>query len=323
MNDMRRQPDPQPDPQPRPEPRQHPQPGEPLAGPSQTVQGQPGPVNPEYHEHTIFDDPAEKVAQTPVDPVDPEPISEPTSDLPKEMQGARTGSRPATPAAIHRSLRTNKWVIIALLALALLAGLYFLGSRWLDRESGTSPSSGTATPAQTTGTGKSPGSSSGSGAGAGSASTQNGKYPAPSSDTLGIGQLRSVSCLSQTGPDATTTSRSFVDISGTSCVYKTGPTDETLVLNGKLTGRNTEGTGLSVTLNVNGRDCNGGEALSYARTYTPMYSNCTFVVPANSNVTIKWRFLSPFGGTAAVLRSSRNIAPSVTGVALPNTSDQP
>ncbi|MDZ4247837.1 MAG: hypothetical protein U1D32_00985, partial [Patescibacteria group bacterium] len=189
----------------------------------------------------------------------------------------------------------------------------------LDRESGTSPSSGTATPAQTTGAGKSPGSSSGSGSGADS--TQNGKYPAPSSDTLGIGQSRSVSCLSQTGPDATTTSRAFVDIPGTGCTYKTGSTAETLVLSGKLTGRNTEGTGMSVTLNVNGRDCNGGEALSYARTYTPLYSNCTFVVPADANVAIKWRFLSPFGGTAAVLRSSRNIAPSITGVALPNTTD--
>jgi hypothetical protein len=138
--------------------------------------------------------------------------------------------------------------------------------------------------------------------------------PSPS---VASNKSNSVSCISQTGPDATTASQTFVDIDGTQCTYRSGPTSETLILAGKLTGRNTEGTGMSVNINVNGKDCSGGESLNYARTYTPMFSNCVFVVPANSAVTIKWRFLSPFGGTASVLRSNKNIAPSVSGVAIP------
>lgn len=146
---------------------------------------------------------------------------------------------------------------------------------------------------------------------------------APESTQDRAGGTNFVSCLSQTGPDATTTSSSFVDIDGTQCTYHSGPTAETLILNGKLTGRNTEGTGMSVNIAVNGKECNGGETLNYARTYTPMFSNCVFVVPANSAVQIKWRFLSPFGGTAAVLRSNKNIAPSITGVAIPKTDSSP
>lgn len=131
-----------------------------------------------------------------------------------------------------------------------------------------------------------------------------------------------ISCLSQTGPDLTTQSQSFVDMEGTECTYKTGPTEETLVLSGKLSGRNTEGTGMSATISVNGKDCNGGESLNYARTYTPMLSNCVFVVPANSTAAIKWRFLSPFGGTAAVLRSNKNIAPFISGVGIPKADSR-
>ena len=265
MNDVRRQPDPRP--------------GEPLAGAPQHIQGQPGPVSPEYHEHTIFENPAAKVAQTSVDPI---------SDLPKEMPGSAD--------TIHRSLRTIKRVVVAILALALLAGLYFLGGRMLDDKPLT-PGSSDPTPTQ-----------------------QASDYPTPVGDAS---QARSVSCLSETGPDVTTTSRKFVGVAGTECIHRTGSTAETLILSGKLTGRNTEGTGMSVTINVNGKDCNGGETLSYARVYTPLYSNCTFVVPANSAVGIKWRFLSPFGGTAAVLRTSKNIAPSISGVAIPNVPNQP
>ena len=218
-----------------------------------------------------------------------QPVRTAPADLPRET--------PGSPAAIHRSLRTIKWIVAAILVLGLLTGLYLLGTRFLlPLGSPAAP----ATPAP--------------------ASNQT-DYPSPVGGSAG--QTRSISCLSETGPDATTTSRKFVDVPGTECIHKTGPTSETLVLNGKLTGRNTEGTGMSVTLSVNGKDCNGGEALSYARTYTPFYSNCTFIVPANSAVGIKWRFLSPFGGTAAVLRSSKNIAPSITGVALPDESDQP
>lgn len=208
--------------------------------------------------------------------------------------------QPDPSDAIHRTLRTIKWVVLAILLLAVIAGGYFVGSRLLER--------------QAAGPGDAP-SPSPSGAQT--------DYPSPA-DQGSNGQARSISCLSETGPDATTTSRKFTDIPGTECVHRTGPTRETLVLNGKLTGRNTEGTGMSVTLNVNDKDCNGGETLSYARTYTPLYANCTFVVPPNTSVGIKWRFLSPFGGTAAILRSSKNIAPSINGVALPDApSDQP
>ena len=80
----------------------------------------------------------------------------------------------------------------------------------------------------------------------------------PTGNQIGTGGPSAISCLSQTGPDVTTTSQSFVDMEGTECIYQTGPTEETLVLNGKLTGRNTEGTGMSVTLSVNGKECNGG-----------------------------------------------------------------
>lgn len=128
---------------------------------------------------------------------------------------------------------------------------------------------------------------------------------------------QTVSCTSQTGPDATTTSQQFVDIEGTNCSYRSSSLPETLLLSGKLTGRNTGGTGMSVTLNVNGKDCQGGEALNYSTTWVPMTSFCTFSVPANSAITIKWRFLSPFGGTASVLRSSANIAPYINGLGVP------
>lgn len=229
----------------------------------------------------------------------PEPVDVAPVDLSREEKP------PVHPAAspehandaIHRTLRTIKWVVLAILVLAIVAGAYFVGKPLLERR--TAPGQALS-PSPT--------------------SVEQSNYPAPAG---GSSQARSVSCLSETGPDVTTASRTFVDIAGTECVHRTGPTQETLILNGKLTGRNTEGTGMSVTLNVNGKDCNGGEALSYARTYTPMYSNCTFVVPANSSVGIKWRFLSPFGGTAAILRSSKNIAPSINGVALPKESDQP
>lgn len=143
-----------------------------------------------------------------------------------------------------------------------------------------------------------------------------------SNQSSGAGQTNPISCLSETGPDLTTTSQAFVDVEGTNCSYKSGPTQETLVLNGKLSGRNTEGTGMSVTISVNGKDCNGGEALNYSRTYTPMFSNCVYVVPANSSVAIKWRFLSPFGGNAAVIRSNKNIAPFISGVAIPKTDSR-
>jgi hypothetical protein len=129
----------------------------------------------------------------------------------------------------------------------------------------------------------------------------------------------SISCIGATGTDASTDSKTFTDVEGTECTYRTGELPETLVLNGKLTGRNTEGTGMSVTINVNGKVCAGGETLNYARTFTPMTSNCVFDVPANSSVAIKWQFLSPFGGSASVLRSSKNIAPSIVGTAIPKS----
>ena len=135
------------------------------------------------------------------------------------------------------------------------------------------------------------------------------------------GYAKSVSCIGTTGTDASTDSQSFQDVEGTECNYRTGDSAETLVLNGKLTGRNTEGTGMSATINVNGKVCAGGETLNYARTFTPMVSNCVFDVPANSSVAIRWQFLSPFGGSASVLRSSKNIAPSITGVAIPKTEE--
>lgn len=134
---------------------------------------------------------------------------------------------------------------------------------------------------------------------------------------LPVDRPNTISCLSQTGPDNTTESQQFVPVEGTDCTYRSGPSEETLVLSGKLTGRNVDGTGMSVTINVNGKDCNGGESLNYARNWTPMYSNCVFVVPANSAVLIRWRFLSPFGSSAAVLRSSKNIAPHISGVSVP------
>lgn len=143
-------------------------------------------------------------------------------------------------------------------------------------------------------------------------------FPQPDqSPGIGKDKTSTVSCTSETGPDATTTSQKFVDIEGTNCTYRSGPNPETLVLSGKLTGRNTDGTGMSVTINVNDKDCTGGETLNYSKNWTPMFSSCTFNVSANSVVKIKWRFLSPFSGTAAVLRSSTNIAPFITGVAVP------
>lgn len=258
MNDIRRQHPEHPE-HPEQHPEQHPEPEQ---------------------AHTVFDEPAEPApGSVASDAAVPEPVR-------------------ADRDPIHRTLRTIKWVVVAILVLAVVAGLYFVGSRLLERRGGPSE----APAPSPTGVGQT-------------------DYPSPSGGSPDV--ARSVSCLAETGPDATTTSRTFADVPGTECTHRTGSAPETLVLSGKLTARNTEGTGVSVTLNVNGKDCNGGEALSYARTYTPLYSNCTFVVPANSAVGIKWRFLSPFGGTAAVLRSSRNIAPSVNGVALPNASDQP
>jgi hypothetical protein len=229
----------------------------------------------------------------------PQHESAPPPPPPPDPRPQAAAPAPDPSDSLHGTLRTIKWGVIAILILAVVTGAYFLGKGLLGQEDGKPK----AVPS------------------AGPTSVEETDYPAPSGGDTG--QARSVSCLAETGPDATTTSRSFADVPGTECTHRTGPTKETLVLSGKLTGRNTEGTGMSVTLSVNGKDCNGGEALSYARTYTPLYSNCTFTVPANSAVGIKWRYLSPFGGTAAVLRSSRNIAPSINGVAIPNVSDQP
>ena len=186
--------------------------------------------------------------------------------------------------AIHGTLRTIKYVVITLLVVGVIS-LIALGGQFLTSDK---PSPETTPEA-------------GNGA----------------SVESSVAGPNSISCVGTTGPDATTTSQSFVNIEGTDCTYRSGPSPETLVISGKLTGRNTEGTGMSVTINVNGKDCTGGETLNYSRAYTPMVSNCTFDVPANSSVAIRWRFLSPFGGSAAVLRSSKNIAPSITGVAIP------
>lgn len=233
------------------------------------------------------------------DEVPPVDLAHPVADTPAPAaEPVPEPVPPAVPAGelspIHRSLRLITVALVVLAILGLLGAAY-VGLRLLEPKSGTQG-----------GTSSSSGGSSTS-------------YPAPAGQTS-TSQGNTVSCLSQTGPDATTTSQSFVDIEGTQCTYKSGPEDETLILNGKLTGRNTEGTGMSVTINVNGKDCNGGESLNYSRTYTPMLSTCSFDVKANSLVTIKWRFLSPFGGTAAVLRSSKNIAPSINGVAVPHSS---
>ena len=155
-------------------------------------------------------------------------------------------------------------------------------------------------------------------------STPRAEVDAPGSQSINQaegGYAKPVSCVGTTGTDASTDSQSFQDVEGTECNYRTGTTAETLVLNGKLTGRNTEGTGMSVTINVNGKVCAGGESLNYARTFTPMVSNCVFDVPPNSSVAIRWQFLSPFGGSASVLRSSRNIAPSITGIAIPKVEE--
>lgn len=225
---------------------------------------------------------------TPVDLAHPGAEKEmPQDSLPQEQ----------TTGDTHAMLRTIKRAVLLLLGLAVLAAAYF-AYQALKPQGGSQPQP----------------SSSGGGT----------AYPAPAADTgePGPGAGNTVSCISTTGPDATTASQQFVDIEGTECSYRSGPTEETLVLNGKLTGRNTEGTGMAVTINVNGKDCSGGETLNYSRTYTPMVSNCVFNVPANASVAIKWRFLSPFGGTAAVLRSSKNIAPSITGVAIPRSTDR-
>ncbi len=235
-----------------------------------------------------------EVSGIPPAPPAPESTPEPTPEPAVAPEPAAPAPLPQTDEHLHHllagSLRTIKFGLLALVVILAAATGFFLSQ--------------TAHP--------------------GTTKTTNPKTPTAPPGSLSVngaagGYAKSVNCFGQTGPDASTDKQTFRDIDGTDCSYQTGTTKETLVLTGKLTGRNTEGTGMSVNINVNGKLCNGGESLNYARTYTPMISNCVFEVPANSSVAIKWQFLSPFGGSAAVLRSSKNIAPSITGVAIPKT----
>lgn len=250
-------------------------------------------------------DPAPAPAPPPVPPAAPQPAPvapQPEPPIPPQPQAVNPSPAATTAAplpqqdehhhTLAQSLRTIKFGLVALIAILALAVVYFViqGSPTAsDRSSGGSNQSG--------------------------GSTSN--APSPASPT----SIRSVSCTGTTGTDASTDSKSFTDVEGTECSYRTGELPETLVLSGKLTGRNTEGTGMAATINVNGKVCAGGESLNYARTFTPMTSNCVFDVPANSAVAIKWQFLSPFGGSASVLRSSKNIAPSIVGTAIPKTEE--
>lgn len=244
-------------------------------------------LHPDYAGHVPAAAPQPAPAPAPAPQPAPEPPPAPT---PREDEHVHH--------SLAHSLRTIKFGLLTLTGILAIGTFLFL---W---QGGNRPA-----------TSNRPASS-------GSSSTQNsqnsgqGATNAPSGASAS-NQSHPVSCLGQTGTDASTDAKTFTDIEGTQCTYRSSSTPETLVLNGKLTGRNTEGTGMSVTINVNGKVCNGGESLNYARTYTPMTSNCVFDVPANSSVAIKWQFLSPFGGSASVLRSSKNIAPSITGVAIP------
>lgn len=185
-----------------------------------------------------------------------------------------------------------KGIVIAVAAVSLLVGAFFAGQQLRPKQEASAPA---PVPTEVT---------------------------SPGTGGANQSAQRTVSCTSTSGPDSTTTSQQFTDVEGTNCSYRSGSTAETLVLQGKLTGRNTSGTGMSVTLNVNGKDCQGGESLNYSASWSSMTSLCTFNVPANSAVAIKWRFLSPFGGTASILRSSANIAPYVNGVAIPQSGSQ-
>ncbi|MSU76395.1 hypothetical protein EXS54_02925 [Patescibacteria group bacterium] len=231
--------------------------------------------------------------QPPVPPQPVPPAPAPVQPPPLAPVEQPTPAAAVPPSDVHphidHSLRTIKVGLLVLIGLFAVASLFFLSQTVMRPSTKSTPQ-----PTQTT-----------------------------NKSTGQAGQSNPVSCLSQTGPDVTTTSQSFVNMDGTQCTYRSGPTEETLILNGKLSGRNTEGTGMSVTINVNGKPCNGGESLNYSRTFTPMFSNCAYVVPANSAVAIQWQFLSPFGGSAAVIRSNKNIAPSITGVAIPKTDNQP
>lgn len=107
-----------------------------------------------------------------------------------------------------------------------------------------------------------------------------------------------------TGADATTTSTSFVDITGASWTYTSGSVAETLLLFGMLTIRN-QSAGLGTHSQLVCDTTSIKKSLEFSSNWVPQVFFGSYNVAASTDVTVKLQFRTGgFGGTAGVYRAA-------------------
>ncbi|MDP4000103.1 MAG: hypothetical protein Q8Q11_01590, partial [bacterium] len=100
--------------------------------------------------------------------------------------------------------------------------------------------------------------------------------------------------------------------------YRSGKSDEVLLLNGRLMAKGSDpdkGIGVRIVAVIDGKEKVCGESFEYGTDWSTIAVPCSIEIPAGKDVIIKWQVRSEEGGTAFVFRKSATTAPYVNGFA--------